>query len=185
MKFGFWLSVIIVVIRQGVESMRVIAEGPEAVQVHVGTGFQRHAGHHYASGQSFWVQALGTPEECQILKVLGIEKDRTSRVFKVLHGVENPHGQRSVEAVGEGGKKNHGVSIGVEFLHKWTATGDKGPVPVGAGWGGEEKQLILTTKQGEYHRLTVQKENRPLAHFSWMMLGFAVTRSVLTPTCFS
>lgn len=39
------LYVVIVVVLQGAESVRVVAEGPEAVQVHVAAEFQRQAGH--------------------------------------------------------------------------------------------------------------------------------------------
>lgn len=40
-EFRFRFSVVVVVVRQGMEAVWVIAEGPEPVQVHVGTEFQR------------------------------------------------------------------------------------------------------------------------------------------------
>ena len=46
--------VIIVVVSQGIESMWVITEGPEPVQMHVCTEFQRQANHHYAGTEPLW-----------------------------------------------------------------------------------------------------------------------------------
>ncbi|TNN85912.1 hypothetical protein EYF80_003756 [Liparis tanakae] len=57
-----------VVVRQGLESVRVIAEGPEPVQMHIGTLFQRHAGHDQPGAGPRCSEALGLPEEGQILK---------------------------------------------------------------------------------------------------------------------
>lgn len=45
------LYVIIVVVLQGAESVRVVAEGPEAVQVHVAAELQRQAGHDQAAAE--------------------------------------------------------------------------------------------------------------------------------------
>ena len=50
-KFCFSLSVVVVVVGQGMESMWVITEGPEPVQMHVGTVFERQASHDNAGAE--------------------------------------------------------------------------------------------------------------------------------------
>lgn len=116
----FSLSVIVVVVSQGLEVMWVITEGPEPIQMHVGTEFQRHASHDYAGAEPHCSEALGAPEERQFLKVLRVEEDGLDWAFKVLHGVEGPQGHRSVLAIGEGGKEQQGVAIATQTLHKRT-----------------------------------------------------------------
>lgn len=72
MEYLFRLSIIVVVVSQGLESMWVIAEGPEPVQMHIGTLFQRHAGHDQTGAGPECSEALGLPEEGQILEILWV-----------------------------------------------------------------------------------------------------------------
>ncbi len=103
------------------KSLWVIAEGPESIQMHIGTEFQRQASHDYASAKSHCSKALGAPEGGQTLEVLRVKEDRSCGAFKVLNGVDGPQGHRSVVAVGEGRKEQQGVAIGAQTLHKWMA----------------------------------------------------------------
>lgn len=128
-KFLFSLSVIVVVVLQGTESMWVSAEGPEPVQVHISTEFQRQASHDDAAAEPHCAQALGAPEEGQTLEVLGVKEDRSGGAFKVLNGVGGPQGHGSVVAIGEGGNEQQGVAIDVQTLHERTAAPHESAVP--------------------------------------------------------
>lgn len=121
-EFRLGLSVVVVVVSQSMESMWVIAEGPEPVEMHVGTELQRQTGHDYAGAEPHCSQALGAPEDGQTLEVLRVEEDRSCGAFKVLNGVDGPQGHGSIVAEGEGGNEQQGVAVGTQTFHKWTAT---------------------------------------------------------------
>lgn len=123
------LHVVVVVVGERVLSVRVGAEGPEAVQVHVSAHLQRQAGHDQAGAHAHGPQALRAPELGQLLQVVGVEEDQTRGTTEVLDGVESPHGQWRVETEGEGGHKQHGVAVGVQALHEWTPTAHQGAIP--------------------------------------------------------
>lgn len=178
MEFLFCLSVIVVVVGQGVEAIWVMIEGPESIQMHIITDFQRQASHDYASAEPHCSQALGTPEDGQTLEVCRVEEDWPGGAFKVLNAVVGPHGNRSVVAIGEGRKEQQGVAIAAQALHKWSSTPHESSIPEikGGDVKQQNKRNIIMLLCGDIH---------PLSHFSRRMLGFAVTRSVLMPTCFS
>lgn len=121
-EFRFSLSVIVVVVSQGMESMWVITERPEPVQMHIVTAFQRKASHDYAGAEPHCSQTLGAPEEGQTLDVAGVEENGPGGAFKVLNGVDSPQAHRCVVSEGEGGKEQQGVAVATQTLHKWTAT---------------------------------------------------------------
>lgn len=126
-RFSF--SVVVVVVGQSVESVWVIAEGPEPVKMHVGAELQRQTSHDYTGAEPRCFQALGAPKDGQTLEVLGVEEDGSCGAFEVLNGVDDPQGHRSVEAEGEGGKKQQGVAVATQTFHKWTATSHQSPIP--------------------------------------------------------
>lgn len=128
-EFGFSRPVVVVVVGQGVEVVWVIAERPEAVQVHVLADLHRQTGHDDATAEPHRSQALRAPEVSQSLEVVGVKEDRPDGASEVLDGVESPHGDRSVVAVREGRKEQQGVVVDLQTFHKWTATPIQSPVP--------------------------------------------------------
>lgn len=125
------LHVVVVVVGERVRPVRVGAEGPEAVQVHVGAHLQRQADHDQAGAHAHGPQALRAPELGQLMQVVGVEEDQPGGTAEVLDGVEGPHGHGRVEAVGEGGHEQHGVAVGAQALHERTPTAHQGAVPEG------------------------------------------------------
>lgn len=129
MELLFGLYVIVVVVLQGAESVRVVAEGPEAIQVHVAAELQRQAGHDQAAAGPDRTQTFGAPEDGEFLEVLGVEKDGPGGASKVFNGVKGPQGHGSVVAIGEGGNQQQGVAIATQTLYEWTPPPHESAVP--------------------------------------------------------
>lgn len=73
--------------------------------------------------------------------------------------------------VGEGGNQQQGVAIATQAFYEWPPSPHESAVPE------HEELASVKTKDVCGTQLIAG------AHFSKRMLGFAVTRSVLTPTC--
>lgn len=127
-ELGFSLSVVVVVVGELAVVVRVAAEGPEAVQVHVLAQLHRQAGHDDAAAEPHRPQALRAPEVGQFLEVVGVEEDGPDGAVEVLHGVGRPQGDGSVVAVGEGRKQQQGVAVDLQTLREGTATPVQSPV---------------------------------------------------------
>ena len=118
MDFLLGLPVVIVVVCEGLVAVRVLAERPESVEVHVGAQLQRQAGHDEARAEADRAQALGAPEAGQAGQVVRAEEDGSRRTPEVLQGVDGTQGHRRVVAVWEGGEEDQGVAVGTEALHE-------------------------------------------------------------------
>ena len=99
MDFLLGLPVVIVVVCEGLVAVRVLAERPESVEVHVGAQLQRQAGHDEARAEADRAQALGAPEAGQAGQVVRAEEDGSRRTPEVLQGVDGTQGHRRVVAV--------------------------------------------------------------------------------------
>lgn len=128
-EFLFSLYVVVVVVPQFMASMRVGAERPESVQMHIGTQLQSQADHDQAAAKPYRSYTFGTPEDGQILEVIWVKENRPGGAFEVLDGVQGPQGHRSVVAIGEGGNEQQGVAVGAQTLHEWTPASHESPVP--------------------------------------------------------
>lgn len=120
-QLGLHLPVVVVVVCQFVEVERVRAEGPEAVEVHVGAQLQRQARHDDARAEAHLFEALAAPEGGQVLEVIRVEEDGLGGAPEVLHGVGGAQGHGSVGGEGEGGDEDEGVAVGPEALDEGTA----------------------------------------------------------------
>lgn len=125
----FRFPVVVIVICQVLVAVRVNVEGPEPVQVHVFTDLQRQAGHDDARAEPRRPQALRAPEVGQALEVPRVEENRSDGTSEVLDGVEGPQRNGGVSAVGEGGKKEHGVPVAAQILYKRASTSVQSGVP--------------------------------------------------------
>lgn len=121
--------VIVVVVCQVCEVVRVNAEGPESVQVHVLAQLQRQAHHHEAGAEPWCLQATRAPEQGHTLKVDGVQENGLDGASKVLDGVESPQGNGRVRAEGEGGKQQQGAAVVAQLFYKHAATPHQSPVP--------------------------------------------------------
>lgn len=141
----FGLPVVVVVVRQVQEGVRVDPEGPEPVQVHVVAELQRQAGHDEARAEPRGPQALRAPEHGQTLEVPRVKEDGPDGTPKVLDGVESPEGDGGVAAVGEGGKEQHGVAVAVQILYERAAASIQSRVPANTKpmRGNPTKKLLL------------------------------------------
>lgn len=118
-NFLLGLPVIVVVVSEGlVLIVGVLAEGPEAIEVHVAAQLQRQAGHDEARAEADGPEALRAPEAGQAHQVLGVEEDGPRGAPKVLQGVEGAQRHRRVVAVREGGEEDQGVAERAETLHE-------------------------------------------------------------------
>ena len=116
------LSVVIVMIGEGLLSVQVLAERPEAIQIHVGAELQRQTGHHHPRAEPHRLQALRSPEAGQALEVLWVEEYGPRGAVKVLDGVEGPQGHGRIVAVGERRQEDQGVAVATQTLHEGSAT---------------------------------------------------------------
>lgn len=128
-EFLFSLYVVVVVVLQGTVSVRVGAERPESIQMHIGAQLQSQADHDQAAAEPYRPHAFGTPEDGQILQVLWVKENGPGGASEVLDGVQGPQGHRSVGAIGEGGNEQQGVAVGAQTLHEWTPASYESAIP--------------------------------------------------------